>query len=67
MKKKVIGALSVQDWKDQEELKQKYAGIELSRLDPQGDWVTVEELRTILHKKVEEFYKKQKSDGKRGG
>ena len=55
MKKKVIGALSVQDWKDQEELKQKYAGIELSRLDPQGDWVTVEELRTILHKKVEEL------------
>ena len=44
----------------------QYAGIELPRFDPQGDWVTVEELRTILHKEVEEFYKKLKCDGKKG-
>ncbi len=43
----------------------QYAGIELPRLDPQGDWVTVEELRTILHKEVEDFYKKLKCDGKK--
>lgn len=55
-----------QDWDEQEELRQKYAGIELPRLDPQGDWVTVEELRTILHKEVEKFYKKLKCDGKKG-
>ena len=56
----------VQDWEEQEELRQKYAGIELPRLDPQGDWVTVEELRAILHKDIEEFYKKLKCDGKKG-
>lgn len=43
----------------------QYAGIELPRFDPQGDWVTVEELRTVLHKKVEEFYKERKCDGKK--
>lgn len=55
----------VQDWEVQEELRQKYAGIELPRLDPQGDWVTVEELRAILLKDVEEFYKKLKCNGKK--
>ena len=63
---KVIGALLVQDWEEQEELRRKYAGVELPRLDPRGDWVTVEELRAILHKEVEEFYKKLKCDGKKG-
>ena len=56
----------VQDWEEQEELRQKDAGIELPRLDPQGDWITVEELRAILHKEVEELYKQLKSDGKKG-
>lgn len=62
MKKKVIGALPVQDREEQEELRRKYAGVELPRLDPQGDWITVEELRAILHKENEEFYKKLKCD-----
>ncbi len=43
MKKKVIESLPVQDWEEQEGLRRKYAGIELPRVDPQGDWVTVEE------------------------
>ena len=47
----------VQDWEEQEELRQKYAGIQLPQLDPQGSWITVEELRAILHKENEEFYK----------
>ena len=32
----------------------------LPRLDPQGDWITVEEMRAILHKENEEFYNKNK-------
>lgn len=42
--------------KERNELNEKYANVKLERLAPQSEWVTVEEMRNILHKDIHDFY-----------
>jgi len=37
-------------------LDERYANVKLDRLPPRSEWVTVEEMREILHKKIKEWY-----------
>ncbi len=43
---------------ERKELNEKYANVKLPKLAPRSEWVTVEEMRAILHKKIHDFYSK---------
>ena len=38
--------------KERNELNEKYANVKLQKLAPRSEWVTVEEMRTILKMKI---------------
>ena len=47
-------------YKAPQKIRQKYAGVKLPQLAPRSEWVTIEEMRDILHKENEEFFKDKK-------
>ena len=45
-------------------LNKRYANVKLDRIPPRSEWMTVEEMRSILKKENEEFYSKNRSGSK---
>ena len=45
--------------KERNELNEKYANVKLQKLAPRSEWVTVEEMRTILKNENTDFYSKK--------
>ncbi len=43
-------------------LDERYANVNLDRLPPRSEWMTVEEMRELLHKKVNEWYSGKETD-----
>lgn len=50
--------------KERQILNERYANIKLDRIPPRSEWMTVEEMRSILKKENEEFYSKYESNNK---
>ena len=50
--------------KERQILNERYANVKLDRLPPRSEWMTVEEMRTILKKENEEFYSVLESHNK---
>ena len=45
--------------KERNELNEKNANVKLQKLAPRSEWVTVEEMRTILKNENADFYSKK--------
>ena len=45
-------------------LNERYANVKLDRLPPRSEWVTVDEMKEILHKKINDFYSKNRNSSK---